>query len=457
MPTLQLKKLTTNSFQGINQDAPVIIDFSKYTGKKITKMSGDMGVGKTSTIHSLLYACGQSFDFKLENFVNLQDGALSGSFEFTSGNKEYKVTYSKTKFVLNRLYKDADEPESAGKWIPESDPKTLLKKLIGHIATSPMFLKEVKGEKQIEWLYEILSIPPEVKKQQDKLKEELTLLNKSFTNTNALYKEIKSALNQDEKYLNWEESEKTYSEEKSILSVKEKLDAADKKKQQYNNAVNGLDRIKTDLKQTERIISAIEQQISDLQVKLELDKSNKINLEEKVKNGEKYIEENKNVQTDYDEVLNDFQEINTFILNKNNWKEVVKKKNEMDDAENLVQELEVKKKDKKVELKSLVKKVLPEIKGMEVETDAAIEGREVGIYIDGKTPAQLSESELFDFYFQICMSQGVNMVFVENLSSFGSATIKTLNALAKKGVYVFGTMMDRKQKTLKIEILEEIE
>lgn len=452
MPTLTLKKLTTTSFQGIDSNKPVVIDFTEYAENRITKLTGDQGVGKTSTINSLLYACGQTFDFKLENFININDGTLSGSFEFEKNGKQYKVTYSKTKFTLNRLYKDADEPEAEGKWIPESDPKELLRKLIGHVAISPMELKSMKGPKQVEWLFDMLSVPKEVKAKQDELNAILKNATTARTEANKTYTQLKSALSQDDFYLNWEQTEKLYIEEKGILSVKEALNEADKKRQQLETAKTGYYTLTQQLENKN-------QQISDLETKIVLLKQEQESLVKRVDEGRTYIEANEPiVKESYNKTYKEFTEINNYVMERNHWLDVVKKKKEMDEFETAVQELDVRKKDTRVMLQSLIKGILPDIKGLEIESEEQIDSqRPVGIYIDGKTPAQLSESELFDFNFQVCISQGISMAFIENISSFGSATIDTLNRMAEMGIWIFATMVDRRKKSLGIEISNKID
>lgn len=455
MPTLTLKKLTTTSFQGIDASRPSVIDFTEYANNlRIAMASGDMGEGKTSWLHSILYGFGQKFDFKLDNLVNLKDGTLNVYNEFEVDGKKYRVkataTKKSNKFLFEKLWKDIDNPEAPGKWIPEGG-KEELKKIIGNVAVDPMFLKTEKGPDQVEWLYSVLNIPENVKTKEISLKAELTKYTKSYTATNSLYNEIKSALNQDDMYNNWEQSEYKYKEEKNVLSVKGSLDEADKKRLQFSNAKNSLDNLTVQLNNKT-------QQISDLEAKLSLLKNEVETLNTRVLEGQKYVSENESlIQDGYDKAYTDFTEINEYTIKRNHWISIVQKKNEMDQAETLVQDLDVKKQDTRMQIQELVKTILPPIEGLEVETESHIEGgRAIGIYIDGKTPAQLSESELFDFYFQVCISQGVNMVFVENLSSFGTKTIETLNKLAQKGVYVFGTMMDRREKGFKVELIEEL-
>lgn len=456
MSTLKIKKLTTTSFQGIDKTKPVVLDLTQYSpNQKIAVAIGDMGTGKTSWLNSILFGFGQEFGFKLENLVSLKDGVLNGGNEFELDGKQYRVKYSSTakstKFTLERLFRDADSPDAPGKWIPEGEPKEMLKKLVGHVATSPMFLKNKKGADQVDWLYSILNVPQEVKEQEEKLKAALKSASASRTDANKTYEQIKSALAQDELYSQWEVNEKRYAEEKSIETEKENLRKAYQKKERYLKAQAEVDNItyQVDLK---------EQRIKKLEDELVALKKEKQELLEVQYKGNKFLNENFESVLEYEDVYNTFTEINSYVFGRDKWLSVVQKKKEMDEYETVVQNLDVKKDHLRASIKELVTKVLPPIPGLEVETEESIDGgKAVGIYVDGKTPAQLSESELYDFYFQVCISQGSNMVFVENLSVLGSKAIDTINMLAEKGVYVFATLMDRRAKVNRLEMVEKIE
>lgn len=447
MSSLTFYKFQINSFGGINKDNPIILDLSEYysKGKNIGLISGDMGVGKTSFLNSLLYSAAYNFDFKIENFVNLKDGTINGERAFEKDKKQYKIKFTKSKFELLRLFRDGEDE----RWIPESNPKTLVKELIGNVGTSPMPLKEAKGEDQVKWLYSMLNVSKEVLDRESKLKSILDEAVNGRKTANKEYDRLNKILSEEPMYLNWEESEKKYKEEKNIESAKKKFAQLSSKKELYNKSKTTLENI------NEQLISK-QKEIIELETKLQLLKSEKQNLEIRKEEGEKYLINNKHIITDFESAQNELLTINQYIVEQSKWQAVKKYKKEMDEYETLVQQFDVRKDNIRKELRGLVHSLLPDVEGLEVITDNSIEGKEPGVYLNNKTIAQLSESELWQFFFKLCQAKKTTMVVIENISSLGSDAINTLNELAKHNVYVWATEMKRGQKEIKIEFVDEI-
>lgn len=454
MASITFKKLTINSFAGIDKSTPIVIDLEDYykKGKRIAKLSGDQGTGKSSVLSAILYAAAQEFDFKLVNLINAKDGTISEELEFEKDGKQYKVKATKSKFELFRLFRDGEET----RWIAESDPKTNVTKLIGQIATSPMFLKSLDGKKQVEWLYTMLQVPAEVKEKEEKLKTSLKQITEARKEANKAYEGTKKMLLADEMYQDWEQSEKEFAAEKSAESEKKKLSELDSKISQFHAAEQKLATLKIKKEQEQREIEDIQEQINALQERLKNKTQNLSDTEAAINSGEKWVSENKNVKEEHESALQSYMQIERYLVKKAQWEAIKKKKAEMDELETAVQEADAKKDEIREELRKLSAAALPPIEGLEVVTDESIEGKEIGVYVNGKTPAQLCESELFDLYFQLAEYKQIRILVIENLNSLGSAAVDTLNKLAEKGAYIWYSEMKRNQNKLKIEFTDKI-
>ncbi len=445
---LTFKKFEINSCGGINKEHPIVIDFSEFNkGKRIGKVSGDQGAGKTSFINALLYACGHEFGFKTDNLVNNKDKTLNIQTEFSYGKSQYRIQATKTMFRLLKLYKDDEGNEV---WKAEDEPKTLVRKIIGNIGVSPMPLKENKGKDQVSWLYSMLNVPKEVLEKEAKLNEGLKEVTEARKVANREYESIKKVLSQSELYLNWEQSEKKYKEVKTIEDAKAKLDKATAAKSTYNQAA-------IEIGQLQARTLAIEEEIEDLEMRLQSKRIELAKTKERIENGEKYLASNKDVIQKFDDAQSEFMGISEYLAAKKEWDRVQQQKKEMDELETLVARADTKKDGIRELLRNLVADVLPPIDGLEVVTEESIDGKPIGVYVNGKTMAQLSESELYQFAFQIWTKNNPSMVFIENIGVLGSNAIATLNELAKSGsVYVWATELVRGQDEIKFEFIESI-
>jgi hypothetical protein len=105
----------------------------------------------------------------------------------------------------------------------------------------------------------------------------------------------------------------------------------------------------------------------------------------------------------------------------------------------------------RLDLLKITRTYLPGIEGLEMKLKMGLDDEEEGIYYNGKSLAQLSESELWDLFENIWAEKGVQFVFCENITSLGSEAVKTLNRLVKeKKAQVFATAMDRSKKDMEI-------
>lgn len=449
MSALTFKRLRVGPFQGINQDNPIVIEFPKIPAKTkkrpIGMVTGDQNLGKSSFLHFLSRVTAQAFNLKDKDLINLESREMNGEIEFERNGEKWKVVLTRTTFRLYRFFEAGDDAD----WIQHGTAAESLSTLIGNVAISPMKLKTDNGANQVDWLFKMLNLPADVLVKTKNLSGRIEEITNSRAKANKEYEFLRKKLQEDPLYVNWERSEKIYAEVKSIDSLKTKLDKA------THNRGKLLEATQKVLSITGKIVQQ-KSDIRDLVVKLQAAQK-ELGIQESAKlTGEKWLADNQKIDTEYTKVRKEFEELSTYLASQTAWKRIKTEKEEMEQYETLVQQGDTSKSRLKKEKRDLLKGVLPDVEGLEIVTDDEIDGLKTGVYLDGKNPNQLSESELFDLYFKLCRAQGVTMVLIENITSFGTDVVKTLNALAKSGVYVWATEMKRGQKELSIEFVDEL-
>lgn len=443
-----LKHVSIDSFMGIDKSNPVVLDLAKHyaKGKNITTLSGNQGTRKTSTISALLFLLGANFDFDKDNLINITDDTINLENEFEVDGEQYRVKATKSRFLLEKLYAN---PGKEGKWVKEDSPKETLRKLIGNLGLSPMFLKEQSGEKQIDWFRRTFS-DEENSKKETSIKTSLGKLVPARREANREYKRLQTVLNDSDLFINWEDSERRFKKEITIEAEQKKLNDLGKAADEYRNAENGMAIIGQQ-------IESKTNEIERLEAALKVAKDEKEALLVRKTNGDEYLAQNVMAKTDYDDAQREFRLISQQLLEQKEWKEIKKLKDEMDQYETLVQDADAKKDKLKLDLMKVTKKYLPEIDGLEIKIATGMDDEEEGIYFEGKTMAQLSESELWGLFFKIWEQKDVRFVFIENVSSLGTDAVAILNMLAKNDVKIFATQMDRKKQSMKISFTDTVD
>lgn len=441
-----LKRFSAEAFMGIDHSRPVLIDFTarKNKGKNVVRLTGDQGTTKTSTILALMYALGATFQFDKDNLVNTTDQTLKDELEFEIDGVQYRVNATKTRFVLEMNSTDLK------RWIKVDEPKTTLQKLVGHLGTSPMPLKDKDGTKQIDWFRETFG-DEEVRGKEKKVLKGITDAKATRKDANREYTRLKNALAINPLYQDYEENLKKFKVAPSIVD-------AQKLRNEKKTAAEAHDRAVEKLNRTMEGITAKHNEIEKIKQQLIAAEKDLQSLMQMKGEFEKYIAENAIAKTEYQEAETAFLQISQTITDYNSWQDVVRQKNEMEEFETVIQRADAKKDELITELRKLTKKYLPEIPGLELKLNTGIDDDELeGIIYNGRTLAQLSESEIWGLYMLICEEKGVNFVFIENLPSLGTDAIGIMNMLAEKGVKIFATEMKREQDKMRIVITDKIE
>lgn len=443
---INLQEVTINSFKGIDTTKAVFLDLGKayMKGKNITVFKGDQGAGKSSTMEGIMYMLGHNFPWDTDNLVNLTDDTINENALLTIDGVEHRIKVTKSKFSFERYLADI------GKWNGLDEPRTTLQRLIGPIGISPMFLKEKPGPKQIEWFRNTFGADETLEKKEEKMKADVKKLAQSYKDANRDFTKIKKALELNDLWRNAEENYKRFETQVTIDAAKSKFEETSKKMELYSKAQDKLDRIKESIELDDEELLGLEEKIR----RVKLHREDLLQQKEK---GEQYIAENVMVSQDHQEAQKEYMEINKTLNEQEQWQSVLNMKKEMDEYETTLQHAESQKDKILLKLQELTKKYLPDIEGLEIRVAKGMDNDEEGIFYKNKTIAQLSESELWSLYLEICMKKEIRFVFIENVSSLGSDAMAVINTLANQGVKIFASKMDRKVDKLKFTMTDTID
>lgn len=437
---LVLQKFEAISAGGIDHDSPIIIDWTKARkGQGITLLQGDQQTGKTSTLRTLMYLMGVAFNVK--ELINIKDQTLDTNLKFSYQGSDYHVIASGTRLTLKRHYKDKD------RWIPEGMPKETLRTMFGNIGVSPMFLKDLPGKKQIQWFKETFGATKETNDKEQKMQADLDKVFAQRRDVNRMIKDGQGWLNNNDLYVDYEKNQKRFATPISADKEKKKFEELHVKKQEHDKAVNTLDSLRSNREATLRRMEQLRQQLDAEAKSLSV-------VEKRISDGEQYISQLNGVEKEFEQAQKSFLNISKIIAEQSQWKEVLKKEKELDDYEQTVVIATDKIDQLRRELLELSSTYLPKIKGLEIRTkQMSIDNgdEDEGIFYEGKSLAQLSESEIWDLFMLIWEKKSVFFVFCENISSLGSEAVATLNRLVKdKKAQVFASEVDRKKKEMEI-------
>lgn len=430
---MHFNKVKVTDFGGINNGAPVIIDLGS---KAWVTAGGDNGAGKTSLLKAILVSVGAlSKDNKA--FINNDSDNLEIDTNFVGNDRlTYDVRVTKSQFKL--MYEGENLPE----------PISKLKELIGVVGVSPMEIKEKPLKDQIKWIASYSNIDEALfEKKMNKIKNDLKVAREARASANKSFKGLTEILNDNPLFTNWEKSEKKYAKKIDITKLSKELTDAGLASDKYLQA-------ETKLKGLKESKPKLEQRIEDLKAQLLAAETELTQLDTSIANGNKYLDENKNAKKNYDEVKARYDASASEAVQYDRWQDVLRKKKEMDEYETLSQRADATEKKLLQEQKELQWEILPDIKNVEfVLEDYHEDGKIVkeGMYWDGKSTAQMSETEWWDIVMKIWEKFKVKLIVIDNFQSLGSMAVKTLERLHKAGATIFAGEMKRGVKELVIE------
>ena len=452
--TLRFVSLNVESYAGIDGTNRTLV-LSFPPDKPITQFTGDNGVGKTSALRAILTLIGTE---EPDNAVNSLTKNKKASLTFEKDGSTYTVALGKNMFSVT-------ETDSVGNRKKLSSPKESLSRLIGNVSLNPMELKNMSGEKQVKWIKDTLGFTKEQTELELDIKRKRKSAYDQRTQVNRSADQIKTELTQDG-YFYWsmehkclESSDKMLQELEELNSktldpkeIQEKLDAASKNNDMLNAAEARLaalaDQQKGQVSEIERLRLALAQAEAKLQ-----------SIDESIAKGKAYIAENQAARSEYEKVREEASEVKVNAMRRERLDRLTARFADYGRYvdESLALTAKIEETDRL--WREFVAAFTPEIEGMEIELGGMLDNqRETGIYFNGHSMSELSESELWQWYVLLLEKTGAKVAVIENITSLGTKAVSAINwFVEQRGGSVFLSAMERNQNSMKVEFYDHID
>lgn len=393
---------------------------------KSAKVTGDNRCGKSTIVDLLLLNTATlGGDDLIKKLVNKDTGTLDAELEFIGNDRlKYKTRITKSQFIL----------EYEGEKLPE--PKEKTRQLLGAVGVSPMAIKNAPLEEVVKWLagYTTRGVD-EYQKEYRRIKDGTKRYKEARAAANKQYKALQGTIGEEVTEQAWQRNEAKFGKTKDIKALSAKLDEVGKRSDNLIKAETKLKEYKT---RREQLVAELAE------------------LDDKIKTGEAYIEKNKPAKTEYDQIKAEYESAAEHAAKYEWWQQTKRKKVEMDEYETLAQQADAAEKELLEDLKRLQAEIIPDIRGAEFLLEDEIENgkvvRKEGLYYNGFSLSQLSESEYIGFVMKIWKKNKVKIVVFDNFGSLGSDAVEMLNKLKKDGAYILYTEMRRGQDKIEIEL-----
>ncbi len=443
---IELEKFEANSFAGIDKSNPVVIDFTKRNKKyNVVELIGDQEVGKTSSLMGVMFAMGAAFDIDKKKLCNSEDGKIDVNLKFTYDGDRYHVIADDKRTILKKLSED-------GKWRPEDSPMNMLRKIFGPVGLSPFAVREMKGRDQIKYLQEMFGVDEGASKKMKKLEEEVDDIFIRRRDANREVTALKNALEIEPLYQNYEASMTRFAKPLSAEKEKAAFDTISKNKSDYDRYAENLNMLKASHKDAVADIERLKKELAEAEA---LEKE----LATRVEKGDKWMADNKDVPVKYEAAQKDWLNLSKTLADQEKWKDIMRREKQFNEKTELATDLTGQLDEKREQLLKLTKKCLPDVPGLDIKVATGLDktDKPEGVFFNDQPIHELSESQYTALWCEIFDAAGVNFIFLENITSFGSKAISIFNELAKNGAIVFATRMDRKVKEMGVSFKNKIE
>lgn len=415
----------------------------------------DQGTRKTSNLALIQALMGGTV---AKNSINSEDKNVKGELEFIDEVSGIRYISRITKHGFTLI----EYPANGGKRKELPSPQATLQRLIGPLGISPMSLKNMTGKKQIEFIRSLVQLSDEQLKFEKELVDKIDIKFKERTGVNNTIRHTRKEI-EDTEYYFWEEENKVFHATEKYKSEKEKsLKLVDDKdlleefkqitelNEKYAKSVDAIPGFKQ-----QKIY--IEDDIVELERKLLAKKEELRIIEERIANGEKWIEDNKTVPEQYEAVFTRIQNSGDLKVMAQNIKVIDEKMAKYDEAERQQIMLTDAIEKQRSLYKQFVKEYTPKIEDFEIVV-AGLEDveKEEGMYYKSRTILELSESELWDLYIQLITLMRVRVMIIENILDLGTDAIDRVNWFLERGGKVFYSAMERGTYDSKIMFLDKI-
>lgn len=448
---LELVRFEADSFMGIDKTDKVVIDFTKMRKNRFVELAGDQGKGKTSTLLGLMYAMCGNVPLEKKRLMNSIDKDISEQLEFKHNNENYRIEVSATRINLKKEVKE-------GKWTVQPSPVEMIKEIFGPVGMFPVHAKELDGRKQIKFFQDMFGSGEDASKRMKKLEEEIETVFSDRRDINRDIKTISSALEIEPLFQNREQSEERFAKTISAEKEKKAFDELSKKKADFDRYKSSLEILEIDHNSALEKIKELEQQLAEARSYAE-------EVGERVEKGKQWVKQNESIVPEFEKANSEWINLSKTLSDQEKWKEILKREKALIEKQDLSLTKTAELDDLREKLLKEVKKCLPAVDGLTIKVATGIdkEDKQEGVFytVPGKENEQgiheLSESEYADMWCKIWEATEVPIVVIENISSFGSTFIKTLNQFVKNGGTVFYSKMDRKLKELQVEFKSKVE
>lgn len=442
---MKLKRFVVKAgglFDGAN--GPIIIEFSK---SNLVGLVGDQETGKTTIEELILLNVGAIGGEKvLQALRNRKTGELETELEFV-GNDKGNYTLRNKNGVLT--VKREGEKNQNG-------TQVLLRKIFGIAGTSPMPIKDADVDDQVKWLAqysirgydEYMKDITKNKNGQKEAKATRASANKSvkgimeYLNGEGLI--VEGDINEKE----WKARDLKFKEKVDVKKASVKLDEAGKMADKYMLTEQKLKGLKERRPDQVRKIEELKAQLAAAEKAL-------VDGDKIITSEEKYLADNKADKTSYEDAKKEFENVSKDVIAYDKWREIKKKKVEMDEFSDIAIKADSKEKQLGKDQQELQWEVIPDIRGVEIilEDTHEDEGeqRKAGFYYKGLNSRQLSASEWFGLVIQILKKNKVQFLIVDDISQFGSKFMATLNSLVESGCTVLYSEMGRGVDEIQIQ------
>jgi len=271
-------------------------------------------------------------------------------------------------------------------------------------------------------------------------------------------KAIENALNIEPLYQNYEKSQERFKNKINATKEKERYDELQKKKSAFEQYKNTLSAAEGELADTKNYIAELERKLSEAKKKEQ-------DLSASVEKGQKWVKDNEGIVQEFEKANEEWLNISRTLADQEKWKDILNKEKQMIEKQDLAMDLTAKLDEKREKLLKLTQSCLPKVEGLSIKVAAGIDktDKPEGVFyrVPGKDEEQplhqLSESEYGDMWCAIWEAAGFQHIFIENITSFGSNVVDTLNSFVKNGGNVYYTKMDRKLDEMEISFKSKID
>lgn len=463
--TVQYPLDVSSDISNLDPDGGVLIVFPQHS--HVTLLEADQGRGKTSVITCIREAFGNIGEPL--NAVNSLDEDKKYKFRvYGKDGALYEIRGTRSTYVLEEI--TTEEPygpakvNEKGKEIKKEvkSPKETIVKLLGPSGVDPNTLKNMKPSEQVQWIRSLYSLSQEALTLEYENTKKRATAYASRTEANRQHKHYKALVEASAFYADWQSHEQYFSST-NFDNLQEEIQADQKGYQNYEAAKNklvvfeeNLERLTTvEILSCEKEIAELEQKLVQARKALETKLEEKKAVEEKINLAKNYIQENEKFVARHEAVQKKIQEASEFKMKKQAFEQMKHNKQQMDhfadESIRLTHILDACDQWKK----EFVKTFTPNIEELEICIPDEKDPRE-GLFYRGKASNQWCESEAWEVASLIWEQLGIRIIFVENVSSLGSGAVEKLNHFANNGGYIFGSLMNRQEKNLKITITNNL-